>query len=137
MTKLLTTLHAFREAEGQRRGLGRALTMEDAAALIVGLDGTSPNRSTWHAWEHRRKVPAPNFMPALCALIGASADIFYAASDGTGQQATPADGKLSSAGRSGSRKKFPPFAAIHRHGFVRVAGNSQESFDQDAGFLWQ
>src|SRR5829696_5025302 len=70
-------LHAFRERQGRRRGGERAMTMEEAAALVVGVDGTSPNRSTWHAWEHRRKVPAPNFMSSLWDLVGASANIFY------------------------------------------------------------
>ena len=55
----------------------RAMTMEEAAALVVGVVGTSPNRSTWHAWEHRRGSGA-QLHAALCDLVGASADIFYA-----------------------------------------------------------
>src|ERR1043165_9921670 len=107
MTDRQTTLRVFRTAEGQRRGLGRALTMADAAALVVGQDGTSPNRSTWHAWEHGRKVPAPNFMAALCALVGAPADIFYAGG-GAGERAA---GKHARAARSGGRRRPRPFAA--------------------------
>src|ERR1044072_4123997 len=91
MTDRQTTLQVFRMAEGQRRGLGRALTMADAAALVVGQDGTSPNRSTWPAWENGRKVPAPNFMAALCALVGAPADIFYASGGGSGQPEAEAE----------------------------------------------
>jgi NAD+ synthase (glutamine-hydrolysing) len=127
MTDRTTVLQAFRTAEGQRRGLGRALTMEDAAALVVGQDGSSPNRSTWHAWEHGRKVPAPNFMAALCALVGAPADIFYASGQAAGRANAGVEG-------SDSRSAKPPFGAIHRHGFVRVAAASPRASTGDIAF---
>lgn len=116
MTTRVNELQAFREMEGRRRALGRALTMEEAAALVVGLDGTSPNRSSWHAWEHGRKVPAPNFMRAICLLVGAPADIFY----------TP--------DAAGADVRAAPFAAIHRHGFVRVASASPVASTGDVAF---
>src|SRR5687768_709490 len=123
MMERVAELRAFRQRQVSRRGGKGALTMEEAAAMVVGADGTSPNRSTWHAWEHGRKVPAPNFMSALCELVGASADIFFP----SGSSAAHRPSSRKAAAKLGTRSDDPqgkirrPFGAIHRHGFVRVA----------------
>ncbi len=74
--KVIRELRVFREREGRKRGLGRALTFAEAADLVV-VGGQAVNKTSWHAWENGRKVPAPRYMPALCDLVGASSDIFY------------------------------------------------------------
>lgn len=77
MTKLVKELRQFREREGARRQLDRPLLMEEAAAMVRIAGEASPNKTSWHAWEHGRKVPSPKFMGPLCDLIGCSSDIFY------------------------------------------------------------
>jgi transcriptional regulator with XRE-family HTH domain len=47
----------------------RGLTFEEAAALVV-VDGVPVQKSTWHAWESARRVPAPAYMTALYELTG-------------------------------------------------------------------
>ena len=71
MARTVKQLTEFRESEGKRLGLERALTFEEAAARV------GANKTSWHAWEHGRKVPAAKFMPFVCALVGCSSDIFY------------------------------------------------------------
>lgn len=76
MAKMIQDLKRWREAEGLRLDLGRPLTFEEAAARIV-VAGEPATKSTWHAWESGKRVPARNYMPVVCELVGISSDIFY------------------------------------------------------------
>lgn len=74
--RVIQELKAWRDSEGRRRGHSRALTFEEAAALVV-VEGEPVNKSTWHAWETGKKVPSRPAMPVLCDLLGISSDVFY------------------------------------------------------------
>jgi hypothetical protein len=76
-------LRAWRSSEGTRRGYGRGLTMEEAAALVV-VDGEPCTKATWHGWESAGKIPKPKWMLALCKLTGLEPNDFYPRPDGGG-----------------------------------------------------
>lgn len=67
-SNIVTELRDFRAARG--------LTFEQAAELVV-VDGKPATKASWHAWEHRRKVPSRKRMTVLCQLVGAEPGIFY------------------------------------------------------------
>lgn len=54
----------------------RGLTMEQAAALIV-VDGEAVNKTTWHGWESKGKIPKPPFMYELERVTGLEPNAFY------------------------------------------------------------
>jgi transcriptional regulator with XRE-family HTH domain len=68
MAKIVKELRAWRAA--------RDLTLEQAAAMVV-VEGVPANKATWHGWETGRKIPAADFMRAVCELTGLSSDVFY------------------------------------------------------------
>lgn len=56
----------------------RALTMEAAAQFIVDELGEPINKTTWHGWEARGKIPKAPFMVQLERLIaGLEPNDFY------------------------------------------------------------
>lgn len=61
-------LRAWRQA--------RDLTMEEAGALVV-VDGKPTNKTTWHGWESKGKIPKPEFMIELEILTGIEPNDFY------------------------------------------------------------
>jgi transcriptional regulator with XRE-family HTH domain len=54
----------------------RGLTMEEAAALIV-VAGEAVNKTTWHGWESKGKIPKPLFMLELERAVGTEPNDFY------------------------------------------------------------
>ncbi len=76
--RIVEDLRKWRHVEGFKRGLGRGLTLEEAAGLVL-VGGRAVTRSTWWQWETGGKVPSPRTtMPVLLALTGLSSDIFFA-----------------------------------------------------------
>lgn len=61
-------LKAFRDDRG--------LTMEEAGALII-IDGEPTNKTTWHGWESKGKIPKPRAMLELECVVGLEPNDFY------------------------------------------------------------